>query len=1126
MSAILANVEPSFDGIRRYRTRCKVGICSHNASAEDSPLWLTDAVLQVNSSKTLKGIGQATIVLAPASNWWNIIFPNDHVAIYYDKGDGEGWTWDFYGMVDRIEETYQVSSEGVPTTRYHLMCSDFQKAPERTQIYFNSHLAGREDIQGLDFGRSNIGGLGLATMGVETGGTPSDIVQNVIMITFGFGTQFALPPSLRPNNTEALRKKRQEFASSMISEAARKAIEDSGGSYESLRENTTSDFNQQIEAENLGQYDSIQDTYEHIASRFNLDIDQVESLYQNNSLSQVLADRELQQLLAPTGDTASLSAANTAQGAYTIFENARSDSKSSLLDIMDTFTFVERRAIDGFKTGAPVWQGQGSILSILRSLCHEVMNEFFFDLRPMVDGEIDTSTTYSRKPDALGGNEAGDGVPAGIEYVPALVMREYPFSTIDGIDLRDASIGLNGEDGEPGKVGYLNFGAIFSDRPNEPGRHIVLIPNINIRDIASGVDPYRNPGVKILDVAVIHEKEVMQTMLGRSDSDHFNLFEFYSDDLLGSHHPYFVHDLLPILTPIHIMRHGLRVRSVTTRFASFSIAETAIPSNEPAEPEEEEVEEEPVDDFEDPVPPGSVVAPVGPHARRFRNRGAMAWGYRHKSEIPEGTTTGTWVFHQGIDIQPGEGIAGTAAALDIPVRAIADGYVVASAPEGVYSGYGDVVVIKHDFQHPDGHVQTWFSAYTHMSSRKVGWNLSATSGRRRDRRRYTAVGITGVSNPVNEPIKVRKGEQIGTMGNTGTKNSFRTTSRRNKAAQAHLHFEIDTHFPPRDDRRTPRVLITSGTGRSGSPFVPPKPENVEGKSSDPVQWFTDWHNFNLVSELNGVGGALAPEDSEGIEDQDSDTQEVIMPEDDNPAPPPSNDNGPEEGRATPSNIRSRVDAAPTRRQVTRWALLQDHWYQHNLEYLSGRIDMRGSPEIRVGYRLDFAERNMSFYVEGVNHQWSFPDKMQTSLQVTRGQANNPYPLYVMPKISNYTPTETQRRTAQSRLAQYFLIPDVLAVQRSAFIGAGTYKNRQVMDSFTRGQNMIDATAQADNIDFTYNEHVIPASQYTVYQFDATDELPELIDMISALEVNEVVPEAEADPSLEPASEIVPPEPTE
>src|SRR5690606_20115516 len=125
MSAILANVEPSFDGIRRYRTRCKVGIYSHNASAEDSPLWLTDAVLQVNSSKTLKGIGQATIVLAPASNWWNIIFPNDHVAIYYDKGDGEGWTWDFYGMVDRIEETYQVSSEGVPTTRYHLMCSDF-----------------------------------------------------------------------------------------------------------------------------------------------------------------------------------------------------------------------------------------------------------------------------------------------------------------------------------------------------------------------------------------------------------------------------------------------------------------------------------------------------------------------------------------------------------------------------------------------------------------------------------------------------------------------------------------------------------------------------------------------------------------------------------------------------------------------------------------------------------------------------------------------------------------------------------------------------------------------------------------------------------------------------------------
>src|SRR5690606_18571259 len=144
-----------------------------------------------------------------------------------------------------------------------------------------------------------------------------------------------------------------------------------------------------------------------------------------------------------------------------------------------------------------------------------------------------------------------------------------------------------------------------------------------------------------------------------------------------------------------------------------------------------------------------------------------------------------------------------------------------------------------------------------------------------------------------------------------------------------------------------------------------------------------------------------------------------------------------------------VDTPSTRRQIARWALLNDHWYQHNLEYLSGTIEMRGAPEIRVGYRLDLADRNMSFYVEGVSHSWSYGGEMSTTLQVTRGQPNNPYPSYVYPHIEGFTPTDTQRR-AGSRLSKYFIVPDPISVRRALKVSRGapdaSWRNSPLVNS--------------------------------------------------------------------------------
>lgn len=72
--------------------------------------------------------------------------------------------------------------------------------------------------------------------------------------------------------------------------------------------------------------------------------------------------------------------------------------------------------------------------------------------------------------------------------------------------------------------------------------------------------------------------------------------------------------------------------------------------------------------------------------------------------------------------------------------------------------------------------------------------------------------------------------------------------------------------------------------------------------------------------------------------------------------------------------------------VLKWSVLLDHWYQHNAEYLKGTLQLRGMPAIRVGYRLDWVDRGLRFYVEGVTDQWVYQQPLQTTVRVSRGQS--------------------------------------------------------------------------------------------------------------------------------------------
>jgi murein DD-endopeptidase MepM/ murein hydrolase activator NlpD len=1121
MSAITTTPENGLsdlgpDGIRRYKTRCKILVDSHDSSINlaATTTHITDDVYAVEMSKTIKGVGSATISLTPSQNYLNLIFPNDYVNIYFDIGDGAGWTRTFFGLVDRIEETYSVGGKGVPTTSYRVVCSDFMKAFDKTVIYFNPHMLGRKDFQDYDFADGHIAGMALASRGIVVGGAPSDIVENVILLLLGFGTQFSLPPSYNPGDTQKrLRAQRVELVRGRLSREARDSLTAAGNSYKRIREQAMASVANTVNPLFVNG-SAEEDRLKLVAKSYGLEENDL-IRYKNDAPAMIryLADRKVDLTLSPAGgDNLTIGNRNAS-----ILQSAE-EQGSSLIDIIDTFSFIERRAMDGYLFGAPVWESEGSILTILNSFSNECVNELFFDLRPLSDDGSGQQISgepvqgkYAVLPDDKGGNiDDRDGAPPGITYIPSVVMREYPFSTIKRVNLADTEISLKNAEGTNDKIGVLEFGDIFNRGPNEPGRRITTIDNINLSDLYKGKsgDELTDKadkktvvkGSKHLDVAVVSDREIMSTSLGRSDNDHFNLFDFWSDALLGEDQKFYMSDILPIINPIHIKRNGLRVRSVTTRAARFSI-DTVInlkelPDESPSAADTEAPEKVPISEVDAPINSPTL---VGYSSSQLKSN----WNYRLKKKEGEPLF---WKWHNGVDItiKPArvlivpeeldeEGEPKTKANRpakndNIPILAIADGTVAVSAPTGCYSGYGNVVVIRHDIEGTGG---TRYSVYAHLSRRAVGWGLNAPSGTPGKRSMYASKGMPGIrytGGRMTRNKKVVKGQIIGYMGHTGTTDS-----------SDHLHFEIDRAFPPykgmRDDDYTPDQLKSA---------VPDRPSLITTNIPDPaaaINGTTMPRNFNscdpnlfysqvLKKNLANLINQGQPDEDDGAESEQDDTGNASTPEDTNASQEDEGVADPvEEAKELQSNsvTTGSVDTASTRRQVSRWALLQDHWYQHNLEYLSGRVDMRGAPEIRVGYRLDLEDRNMSFYIESVNHSWQFPNSMKTTLQVTRGQPNNPFPIYVLPTYEAMGATDEQRRTSRSRLATYFITPDPIAIRRSLFLRAGTSSTGGGQDDFNSGMrglgsslgNIVDSIGAIEYDEETriaekYNEMVIPA----------------------------------------------------
>lgn len=1087
------------DSFRRYHTKIKVVVHSH---LHADPIYLSDDIITASLGKTIKGVGQASLSVLPRLPLLNLIYPNDLINIYFDVGDGSKWTRTFFGYIDRVEEEYQVSDDGVPSTLYHVICSDWQKAVEKTEIYFNPHLTARPEFSGEDFGVLNIAGSALRTSGVHVTGSPADMVVTVLDAHIGFGSQWVLPSSYPANTRSTVSTNDQRISRLLTSLQGR------------LSEDQLDNLRQRIES---GETESLQR---------NLDAGRVTDGDTAILQSQGLDEASWRNLVGETGDintddisdpvlaTAFTRVENSLQFRQAVFGSTDASPEEdsvrkilstyfatidqnirtsrSIFSVVNSTDFVERTATDGWAVDFALWEKQGSLGNIVRSVSNEIMNELVYDLRPILANEdqLNIGTQWDREDDDIAENEGG------VRYEPAIVFREYPFSTIYSLDARNVRANITSDTG-PSSLGIVYFGAIFSNKKNDPGRHIVEIPSINVESILAG-NSADTPAKKHLDVAVVSETEVRSSRLGRSDADHFNLFELFIQNPLGTAQRHVMADLLPLVTPIHIMRHGLRVRSLTSRFGiipqdaaqlTAPPPSTQVASTAPATPATPATPPTPAEAPEAvTVNSTPLIAPVGASPDGRRQRLTSPYRYR-RGNITRGSKF--WHFHNGVDIGP-LAIDGSASDGVIPVLAIADGYVVASAPNGVYGMYGEFVVIWHP-QFSEGR-RNIYSVYAHLYSRTP--EVGNTENNRNKATQCTAAGHgPGSSQSRFDPIFIRQGTPVGTMG--------RTSSPRSRAAPSgpsavfsrqsipHLHFEICYNFPTKhpstadiyystEFRDAARETVRPGLRPYISNQVSPRSERpatpVSARSINPEGFYAS-KGLNLrdlivglATDASVVTGLTVDEPNDGGGEEppdDEDTQDSRTVEDEERATAAS--------AATTNQVQGRVNVEFwTRVQAGRWALLQDHWYQHNLEYTSGTIVMRGAPEIRVGYRLDILERDQSFYVEGVNHSWAYPNNMNTTLQVTRGQPNNPFPAYVTPASPGFQNPRKSRR-ARSRLAANFIIPDPIAVRRSISLRANTLENQRqpIRELF----NFVDAKDFWETLDYAeYPDGLIAAQE--------------------------------------------------
>jgi len=481
-----------------------------------------------------------------------------------DPGDGvRGFVRVLFGYIDRIERSTITDDNGATQTIFNVQGSDFQKAVDKTDIYFNSYM---RTILDEKFARSDEGairpsfsndadGSALRNAGLTAFGSPADYVENFLQVLLGFGQQWKLPRSY-PANEQRVKNNRQRRVQrtvARINPASSALIQTLGFAESTLKTSIDKviDIAREITKTPAEENISANDARKTAA----------ETLLRSSVLETARA-----QLIA-----------------------AEASSDVGIQDLL-SLDFIESQAIDGFNLNSAIWQAQGALSQFLYGNSNGFVNELIFDLRPvsispsgqeggLLPGE------YSTEADELKINVGGAGefdhTVAAVRYEPAVIFREYPYSIVDKFNLDGLHIlptnipiadAISGGAVDPEASielrGDVLLGPIFTQGVNISGRHTYTYPaTISSVDCALFKD---QKAVKHIDSITIQSTDVKDSKVGRSDDDIFNLFQITTHDP-NIHQQYksTLSNFSPLVNQASVARDGLRVMEIATQFANF-----------------------------------------------------------------------------------------------------------------------------------------------------------------------------------------------------------------------------------------------------------------------------------------------------------------------------------------------------------------------------------------------------------------------------------------------------------------------------------------------------------------------------------------------------------------------------
>lgn len=545
-----------------YRYHSRLMVIAHSWQSND-PIDLTQDLVSVSTSKNIERVGSFSITLTARLNWLNRLFPNDMVNIYYDPGDGvSGWTRVMFGYVNRITRSEAVMDEtGRISTVFTITGSDFMKAIDFTQIIFRPEMYQRADWKLDDrFVFNEIGGLGMVHRGVRGLGSPDVVVRSLLSGMMGFGAQWQVPPSYANSIASlASRNRRLSRALTAVSSDFLLTLETLGIS--ALSNPATSG-----DAEIQKALDLL-----------------VQIQKEDEGIIEEDGPPQAEYLLDPKGRSDLFSILNA-------WSQIRSNSFVTFYDMLST-DFIEGKCIDGYADVAPIWVSQGALSNIMYRWSNREINELAFDLRPVVDGEnamygdygLDNlnqtgTLQYSRAKDEQGFNHGfgphSSSVP-GVKYVPAMIMRERPYSTATGLNVSEYKFGNR-------SPGVQYFGPVFSTPKQSTESSCRVLYDYSDVGMPQGITAAPKfydkdaPPVKHMDVVTARLDEMTRMEVSRGDADMSNLIIF-NNVMHYVNNKYNLPQFMPIFNLASIARDGVRLKEASTNYANF----TRGPNNDP-----------------------------------------------------------------------------------------------------------------------------------------------------------------------------------------------------------------------------------------------------------------------------------------------------------------------------------------------------------------------------------------------------------------------------------------------------------------------------------------------------------------------------------------------------------------